>query len=164
MNSKYNLILYIIILLSFSEANARQLNQIEISAELLEIDHNKNTAFFTGQVVVKNKDTKIFADKLVVYYNETTTTPNSKEQIQKVIANGNLKIINADQLITGNTAVYNPSSKTIEIIGNVVIIRDNNKLTGEKATYNMNTGISMILGDNNTKSGRAKATILDGKE
>jgi lipopolysaccharide export system protein LptA len=85
--------LFIVILVWSSPASATSVNQTEIDAELLEIDHDNLTATFTGSVVVKNKATKVFADKLVVYYNDSSVNnPDKDGQIQNIIATGHLKI------------------------------------------------------------------------
>jgi len=66
----------------------------------LELNYRKNQAFFHGNVHVRDARGDILADRIDVYFNPQT------RQIKCVVARGNVKIINGDNVTYSEKAIY----------------------------------------------------------
>jgi len=66
----------------------------------LELNYNTNRATFQNNVVVKDVEGNIFADRIDVYFN-----PGSK-RIKCVVARGNVRIINGENVTYSEKAIY----------------------------------------------------------
>lgn len=104
---------------------------------------NKNYATAKNAQII-NSGRKLFADNIKV---EFAKTGNSKQnQLKKVIANGNIKLIDGTEELYGDTSEYNPQNGYATISGNVYFKKGNQaNLSGGKIIYDMKTGIARIL-------------------
>lgn len=142
------------------EANAQiALNKnIDVTADVLEVNQNENQASFKGKVRVVHGDVKLNADELFIDY-----TNAGDSDIKEVVAKGNVSISASGAVAVGKKAVYSPVKGYVEMTGGVVMTRGESVLTGESLMYDITTG-KMSL--NNTKGdGRVKASFsLKGKK
>ncbi len=73
-----------------------------ITSESLTADNKAKTALFVGSVVAKKGDMTLNADRMLVYYSEGGNGSN----IDKIDADGNVKLVRGDRVITSGKAVY----------------------------------------------------------
>ncbi|MDP2920810.1 MAG: LPS export ABC transporter periplasmic protein LptC [Candidatus Omnitrophota bacterium] len=66
----------------------------------LELNYKKNLAFFHGNVHVRDSRGDILADRIDVYFNPKT------RRVKFVVARGNVKIINGDNVTYSEKAIY----------------------------------------------------------
>ncbi|MGN0919412.1 MAG: LPS export ABC transporter periplasmic protein LptC [Alphaproteobacteria bacterium] len=125
--------------------------QIKLSSqEGVQIDQIKKTLTTLGKATVYHQGNVLEADKMIAYY-----TNDKKNQVEKVVALGNVSINNGKQKMTGDTGTYTPASKQILMEGNVVLSQGNNKVKGDKATLNLKTGESDLKA-----AGRIKGQLI----
>lgn len=112
-----------------------------ITSEILTADNKAKTALFERSVVAKKGEMTLFADKMLVYYSEEKGGSN----IKKIDAEGNVKLIKGDRVVTSKFAVYfaEPEEKII-FTGEPRATEGENVVTGTKMTYFMKDDRSLV--------------------
>ena len=84
----------------------------------------------------------MFADKVKITFDSV----NGKNQVKKVNASDNIKIIDGEEELYGDLAEYNPGNSSVKVWGNVYFKKGNQaNLSGGTILYDMSTGIAKIL-------------------
>ena len=140
---------------------------IQIEAASLEMRDKKKEATFSGNVKVVQGDTTMTSKSLVVFYESSsgqTTTPaaNAKpaaksatmqsatpgpggsSSIKRLEAIGNVVVTQKEQVVTGETAVFDTKTNLITMLGGVVLTQCKNVLRGDKLYVDMTTGVSRV--------------------
>jgi lipopolysaccharide export system protein LptA len=136
---------------------------LEIAADSLEVQQNKQLAVFEGNVDVKQGEIRMRADKLIVYYSDKdNTTDGGPANIKKIDAIGNVFLSSPRETAEGETGTYDVNNKRVDLQGNVVLTQGKNILRGDKMTLNMVTGKSRVEGGPTTDggSGRVKGIFV----
>ena len=155
---------------------------IKIEAASLEMRDKKKEATFSGNVKVVQGDTTMTSKTLVVFYESnggagTPPAPNAKggaksappiqtatpgpegaSSIKRLEARGNVVVVQKDQVVTGETAVFDTKANLITMLGGVVLTQCKNVLRGDRLMVDMTTGVSRVESD----SGRVQALLLQG--
>ncbi|MDD4956484.1 MAG: LPS export ABC transporter periplasmic protein LptC [Candidatus Omnitrophica bacterium] len=84
----------------------------------LEIDYDKKQAIFHDNVGVEDKDGKLFADMLTVYFDKDT------EKISQVVAEGNVRVKKGKSYTISEKAIYTDSTKSAKLLGRPRVIID----------------------------------------
>lgn len=133
---------------------------LDVQADNLSIDNKKNAAQFTGNVRVVRAEVTLFADKVDVDYVETTDQGKTKNDVKRIVAVGNVKIIDGKKTITAKKAIYQVQKDEIELLENVVVKEGTeNTITGTKMLYDMAAGLITVTAD----TGRVRATLAPSK-
>ncbi|MBN9542383.1 MAG: lipopolysaccharide transport periplasmic protein LptA [Alphaproteobacteria bacterium] len=132
---------------------------ISIDSDHLEFDQEHNRATFTGNVMVDQDGTKLYADKLIVHYNANNANSSelTNKKVEKIESFGNIKFVSADKTAYSDFAVYNMSKQMLEMQGNVKLEQDKSVLYGEKLIYDMKTKFARLISKKN--QGRVRAVI-----
>ncbi len=130
--------LSIIILLIVTTLYAQERSEIVITSESLSINNKNHTALFKGSVRAVKNDIIIYADSMLVYYDE------SGSKVQKIDAKGNIKIIRGNQTITSESAVYTSMDERIEFTGNPVATDGKHIIYGDKIEYYISEDRSVV--------------------
>jgi lipopolysaccharide export system protein LptA len=149
---------------------------IAIEADALEVFDKERRAIYSGNVIVTQGDTVMKGKKMVIFYDKPTETagaaassaPDADTSIRRVEAEGNVIIIDKDQIATGDSAVYENATDTVTMTGNVALSKGQNVTKGTKLVYNLGTGVanvdagatgrvtsSFVSSDKNAKPGAA---------
>jgi lipopolysaccharide export system protein LptA len=83
----------------------------------------------------------------------TGTSGNSS--IKRLEARGNVVVTQKDQVVTGETAVFDTKANLITMLGGVVLTQCKNVLRGDRLLVDMTTGVSRVESD----SGRVQANV-----
>ncbi len=130
--------LSIIILLIITGLYAQERSEIVITSESLSIDNKNHSALFKGSVKAVKNDIIIYADRMLVYYDE------SGSKVQKIQASGNIKVIRGNQTIASESAVYTSMDERIEFTGNPVATDGKNIIYGDKIEYYISEDRSVV--------------------
>jgi lipopolysaccharide export system protein LptA len=84
-----------------------------------------------------------------------TADPGGSSSIKRLEARGNVVVTQKDQVVTGDTAVFDTKANLITVLGNVVITQCKNVLRGDRLLVDMTTGVSRVESD----SGRVQANV-----
>jgi len=124
---------------------------VVVTSDTLEADNKGKTATFSGTVVAKQlqeKDTLyIYCDKLIVYYTDDTgkktgAAPKGEKKeptgqqskIDKIIATGQVKIVQGEDVATGDTATFYNAEQKIVLTGSPKVWQGKNLVKGEEIT------------------------------
>jgi len=77
----------------------------------LEIDHEAQLAIFNNNVKVEDESGQIFSDVMRVFFDF------KNKKIERIIANGNVKIVRGENVSYSDTAVYTASNKKVVLTG-----------------------------------------------
>ena len=146
------LIILIFLIFYVNLSFGQETNEIEISADIMEWDKEKNQAVAIGNAKVIKGDTTILAEKITALIDNNS----QKQQIKTLIASGDVKFYRDQELATGDSAIYNLSQDTVVLNGNVKLKRKDNVIKGDKLSIDFKTGLSKIEGSNSKKKVRMK--------
>ena len=123
---------------------------IHIDAAQLEVRDKDRVATFSGDVKVVQGDTTMRARTLQVFYDQQapqaakgvqTPAPKSvmpgpaggNSQIRRLEAKGNVIVTQKDQVVTGETGVFDMRANTVTVTGGVVLTRGEDVLQGRSS-------------------------------
>jgi len=147
---------------------------IQIEAASLEMRDKKKEATFAGNVKVVQGDTTMTAKSLVVFYDSgpapatpapaakgsksagmqsATPGPGGSSSIRRLEAKGSVVVTQKDQVVTGETAVFDTRANLITMKGGVVLTQCKNVLRGDRLLVDMTTGVSRVESDSGRVQG-----------
>lgn len=151
---------------------------IQIEAASLEVRDKKKEATFTGDVKVVQGDTTMTSRVLVVFYDQdpapasapkakagakpqmaaASPGPGGASSIRRLEAKGNVVVTQKDQVVTGDTAVFDTKTNLVTMLGGVVLTQGKNVLRGDRLLVDMTTGVSRV----ESGSGRVQGLFQSG--
>jgi len=118
---------------------------VDISSTQMEANQSSKTVSFIGKAKVIQGDSWIFADKIIVYFNE-----NNQTKRYNAIGNVKFELIKNNSHYKGHAKelIYKPLDKRYTIKGNAMIDDINNKrvIKGDSITLDMTTGNAKVKG------------------
>lgn len=114
---------------------------ITIKSNELSADNKGKTAIFIGKVVAKQGDITIFADKVTINYGE------KKGDVDKIAADGNVRIIQENRIGIAAHAVYDSKAGRITLTGKPRVMQGSDTTTGKSITYLIDDELSIVKGD-----------------
>jgi lipopolysaccharide export system protein LptA len=152
---------------------------IHIEAPVLEVRDKKKEATFSGNVKVVQGDTTLTSQTLVVFYEQApapdsapaanskaaaksappmqseTASSGGSSSIKRLEARGSVVVTQKDQVVTGETAIFDTKTNLITMLGGVVLTQCKNVLRGDRLLVDMTTGVSRVESD----SGKVQANV-----
>jgi lipopolysaccharide export system protein LptA len=148
---------------------------IQIESATLEMRDKKKEATFAGNVKVVQGDTTMTSKTLVVFYESApaatapaanaktaaksapiqsaTPGPGGASSIKRLEARGNVVVTQKDQVVTGDTAVFDTKSNLVTMLGGVILTQGKNVLRGDRLMVDMTTGVSRVESDSGRVQG-----------
>jgi lipopolysaccharide export system protein LptA len=153
---------------------------IQIEAATLEMRDKKKEATFSGNVKVIQGDTTMTSKTLVVFYDSNQAPaagaapaanakaapakaaapmqaaapgPGGSSSIKRLEARGNVVVTQKDQVVTGETAVFDTKTNLVTMLGGVVLTQGKNVLRGDRLMVDMTTGVSRVESDSGRVQG-----------
>jgi lipopolysaccharide export system protein LptA len=115
---------------------------ITIKSNELSADNKGKTAIFKGKVVAKQGDITIYADTLTVNYGY------EKNDVDKIEANGNVRIVQGNRIGTASNSVYDNKLGKITLTGNPKVTEGAaNTISGNTITYYIDEERSEVRSD-----------------
>jgi lipopolysaccharide export system protein LptA len=154
---------------------------IQIEAASLEMRDKKKEATFAGNVKVVQGDTTMTSKSLVVFYDSgpapaapqpaapkgsksgpmqsASPGPGGSSSIRRLEARGSVVVTQKDQVVTGDTAIFDTRANLITMAGGVVLTQCKNVLKGDRLKVDMTTGVSRVESD----SGKVQGMFIQGE-
>jgi len=144
----------------------KETNKIRITADRLVGSYDRNYAEFTGSVEAVYGNFIIKSDSLKIYHKRD---PEKKEKpkaiegsIDKIIANGNVKIWADGKVATTQQAVYTTDTMVLVLTGeNSTVTSNKNYISGSKITINRSNNTVKV---ESSVENRVKALFYSTKE
>lgn len=142
-----NKIIYIFIFMLFPltalaapEFPTENRGPIEVTSDRLEADDLAQTLVFIGNAVATQDDVTIHGNRLTVKYK------GEKREIEKVIAEGNVRINQGSRVALGERAVlYHPEGRIV-LTGSPEVRDGENFIKGQEITVYLNDKRSVVSG------------------
>lgn len=136
----------------------------KITSQKSEIRAHQSIEFFSkeNKVIAKGRpqavqdNKKIDADLMTGYFKKDA---KGNLTLDKVIAEGHIKIVSASEVLFGDKAVYHINDGKATVTGNVRITRGQNQLNGSKAVFDVKKGISTLYGDTKNTSNTGQTRV-----
>jgi lipopolysaccharide transport protein LptA len=151
---------------AFPKSIKKETKKIRITADRLVGIYDSNDAEFTGSVEAVFENFIIKSDSLKIYYKrdqgKKEKTKAGKDSIDKIIANGNVKIWADDKVATTQQAVYTTDNMVLVLNGdNSTVTYNKNHVSGSKITINRSNNTVKVESNANN---RVKALFYTTKE
>jgi lipopolysaccharide export system protein LptA len=121
---------------------------IDLSADNMFVDQNTGMVVYTGNVIVKQGEMRLRADKMRAKLVNNNPT--------HIYADGRVVIDAPSGTATGDTGVYDVEPRMVTLNGRVVLTQDKNVLRGNKLLVNLISGQATLDGGQG-KTGRVQA-------
>jgi len=82
-----------------------------------------------------------------------TPGPGGSSSIRRLEAKGNVVVTQKDQVVTGETAVFDTKTNLITMLGGIVLTQGKNVLRGDRLLVDMTTGVSRVESDSGRVQG-----------
>jgi lipopolysaccharide export system protein LptA len=82
-----------------------------------------------------------------------TPGPGGSSQIKRLEAKGNVVVTQKDQIVTGETAIFDTKTNLVTMLGGVVLTQGKNVLRGDRLLVDMTTGVSRVESDSGRVQG-----------
>ena len=113
---------------------------ITINSDRMELDQQKNTVIYMGNVVTVRGDVTMKSETLTVTY-----SPEMK-RLDTVVAEGKLEVSQGNRIATGAKAVYNSENSTVVLTGDPVIRQGNSQVSGCRVVMFINEDRGIVDG------------------
>lgn len=148
---------------------AQKEEPIHIVSDRLEVNQGKREIIFLGHVMAKKGDLTVLGDRMIVIYRSTkkaagnnpeknvsSTDLSGTKQIEKILAQGNVKISKGDIVAVGDKATYYQDIEKLVLEGNPRISRGGDFISGQKVIILLKENKSIVEGGRDEP---VKATI-----
>jgi lipopolysaccharide export system protein LptA len=138
---------------------------INIEADGLEVFDKEGKAVYTGNVIVTQGETVMKAKKMLIFYvrsEESQAAPadgDAGAAIKRVEAEGDVIILEKDQIATGEKGIYEATTDMMTMTGNVALSKGQNVTKGQKLVYNLGTGVATVDAGG---TGRVSSSFVSG--
>lgn len=143
---------------------ASQSSPVRITSQRVDSDQKGRWVNFTGNVEATQDDGKIWADSLKVYYRPADEKSEAAGKIDKMVAEGNVKIVfdGESKTATAQKAVYTAQDKILVLSGGEPKVwSGDNFVQGGRITLYRNEGRTVVESGEND---RVKATFYTQEE
>jgi lipopolysaccharide export system protein LptA len=82
-----------------------------------------------------------------------TPGPGGSSSIRRLEAKGSVVVTQKDQVVTGETAIFDTKENLITMLGGVVLTQGKNVLRGDRLKVDMATGVSRVESDSGRVQG-----------
>ena len=130
---------------------------IDWGAERIEVQDRANRVILTGNVVAKQADLTLNAERITVAYLQ-----NNGIKVQRIDASGGVLLRSPSETAKGEFAIYDLGQRIITLVGNVTLTRDGSDVNGGRLVLDLDSGRAVMDGSasGSTGGGRVTGTFL----
>lgn len=129
--------------------------EVNVTADNLEIDETASTANFSGNVVITQGTMELMAPQLVALYGE-----GGPSDLQEFTASGGVEMAFEDQTVTGDEAHYDFAQRVLTFTGSVVVVNETGTVNADRLVIDTRAGTSSF--SSSGKGGRVTSTFTPG--
>ena len=152
--------------LSIQAAENNEIQKItRITSDRMEMNWSKNIAIFIGNVLLVDEDGRVEADRMEVFLVASEEDEN-KEDIEKVIATGNVKITTPERRTKSGKAVFHKKEDILILYDNPEVWQKGTCFTGGRITFDLTKDTMIIDKDvqGSIESSKEKDADITDKE
>ena len=132
---------------------------IEIAADALEVQQEKQIAVFSGNVDAQQGNIKLQADRIWVHY-QGDADDDAAQAISRIDAEGQVFFSSGAETAEGDQGTYDVDNGVITLTGAVVLTQGNNVIKGNRVVFDLTTGQSTMDGDKSGGEGRVRGLFV----
>ncbi len=120
---------------------------IEITADAMEWMDNERIAVARGNADAIQGRYRLFADVLTAHLLENDEGENgaaSGNGIRLIEADGNVRLVTPDEVVTGANGDYDVENRQVSLQGDVVLTQGENVARGDRLDMDLTTGVSRL--------------------
>ena len=121
-----------------------RLQPIEIEADNLEVQQDRQLAIFAGNVSAVQGALRLQAQTLRVHYLTGKNRANEGQSISQIDAVGQVFFSSETETAQGDEGVYDVTAGIITLTGDVVLTRGESVIRGRRIVLNLETGFSTV--------------------
>lgn len=125
------MMLFLLASAGFSEEKKKIEGPIVITSQRLTTDNKTGRAVFEESVVAQTTDMTLYADRMVVLYDE------QGGDVTRIDAEGNVKVVKGEKVITSREASYFADTENVVFYGDPRAVEGENVVSGSTMTYLM---------------------------
>jgi lipopolysaccharide export system protein LptA len=114
---------------------------VHITSQRLEAEYEKRLITFIGDVVARQEDFVLYADRLILFLND------KGEGIEKILAQGRVRLVQGDRRATCREATYYHEEGTVVLQGEPEVREGDNWVRGKRIIYYVNEQKSVAEGE-----------------
>jgi len=133
-----------------------QRGPVNITSQRLEAEYDKKRITFIGDVVARQQEFTLYADRLVLFIND------EGKDIEKIVALGKVRMVQGGKTALCREATYYHREGKVVLLGEPVVKEGDSSVKGPRTTYSANEQKSVAEGDTQ-KGGRVTITIIPDK-
>ncbi|MCH8188279.1 MAG: lipopolysaccharide transport periplasmic protein LptA [Proteobacteria bacterium] len=137
-----------------------RLQPIEIEADNLEIQQDKQLAIFAGNVRAVQGTLRLRAQILRVHYLSRENRTGEGQSIAKIDAIGKVVFSSETETAQGDEGVYDVTAGIVTLTGDVVLTRGESVIRGRRIILNLETGLSTVESGNDRTGGGGRVRGL----
>jgi lipopolysaccharide export system protein LptA len=118
---------------------------VTISAKRMEANRKLHVVIYLDNVIVKKEDLTIYAPRIEFLFDE------KMEEIQKMTAEGGVRIVDPEKTATAEKAVYLNDQDILILTGNAKVWQGDNVIAGPKMTLLRKEDRSIVEGGGNER-------------
>lgn len=132
--------------------------QVNVTADNLEVDENESVAVFTGNVEVTQGTMNLRAPQLRAVYGE-----GGPSDLENFTASGGRVFMEFDdQTVEGDEAFYDFTLRVLTFTGNVEVVNASGTVTAERLVIDTRAGTSSFSSSGSGGGGRVTSTFTPG--
>lgn len=113
---------------------------VEVTADRLSINEASGRAVYTGDVVVVQGDTRLAAERVVIFFIE------AEDRIDRMEAEGGVTLLSGEDAAESRTATYDVESGIVVMVDDVLMVRDTGTMTGDRLDADLDAGTAELTG------------------
>jgi len=122
---------------------------INIEADRMESDQQKNVVNFIGNVEARQGDLTILADRMTVHYTGKKNTTSEKnaapsQEVDSIVSEGNVRLKRENWTASADRMEYNEKQRKVVLIGNTRVWQNNNTVTGDRIELFLDEGKTVV--------------------
>jgi len=110
---------------------------VVITSTTLTADNKARTALFEGSVIARSENMTLYSDKMLVFYTEAG-------KIIKIEAEGNIRLIKGERVITSSAATYLAEEEKVIFTGQPRAMEGSSVVTGTRMIYLLKEDRSIV--------------------
>ena len=126
---------------------------VDVAADRIEVQDRADRAIFSGNVVVRQAELTLNAERLTVAYSDSGGI-----QIERLDASGGVTVRSPSETARGQYAIYDLNERLITLVGGVVLTRGESQVRGGRLVLDLDSGRAVMDGGARTPAGTSAGT------
>ncbi|WP_429885008.1 lipopolysaccharide transport periplasmic protein LptA [Geoalkalibacter halelectricus] len=119
-------------------ADAAQERPIEVTSERMEMLSAPRRVLFSGEVVARQDDVVIYADRMQVFFRE------GEDSVARILAEGRVRIVQGERTAIGDSGVFHRDQSIVVLTGNPRVYQGKDFVEGEEITVYLEEERSVV--------------------